>query len=85
MCCHLLSYAPVPVRRKAGLVLLLIWCKGPGMNHWDAFACTDQGVSQMEQPYSLAACLSSRLLWRRLSSAFGCGDITRLTLPLKGC
>lgn len=47
------------------------WCKGTGLNSWDAFTHTDQGVSQMEQSStllsiqasSLAACLSSCLSW----------------------
>lgn len=54
ICFHLLSEAPEPVRRKCRTGRP-VWSEGPGINHWDAFTCTDQGVSQMKQSCSLAA------------------------------
>lgn len=71
MCCHLLPLAPAGARRKCRIGPLSFWRKGTGLNSWDAFTHTDQGVSQMEQSStllsiqasSLAACLSSCLGW----------------------
>ena len=71
MCCYLLPVAPVQARRKCRIGPLSFWCKGTGLNSWDAFTRSDQGVSQIEpsstllsiQASSLAACLSSCLSW----------------------